>query len=199
MFTGVVQEIGTLASRNGPAYFFEASRELVEELRVGGSISINGACLTAVEVDERGGTFGVEVSPETLSKTALQNLKIRDEVNLELPLGVGGFDDKLNGHILQGHVDTVGKVVGISRRRNSYLYRYSVSTEFSHNLVEKGSIGIEGISLTTYQVKGGSFATTLTPYTYENTVLKDRRKGSEVNVEFDILGKYILNRKNPFS
>ena len=194
MFTGAIQEIGTLAGKKGHTYFLQTSRELIKDVELGGSISVNGACLTAVDIDKEEGLVGVEVSPETLSKTNLGDLKVKDQINLELPLEVNGDHGLLDGHIVQGHVDTVGRVVGITRKQNSYIYRYSVPDKFSPNLVEKGSIAIDGISLTVFQVKGGSFATTLIPYTYNNTVIQHRRTGSEVNVEFDILGKYVLNR-----
>lgn len=194
MFTGVIQEIGTLARKKDRIYFFDASREMTEKLQVGGSISLNGVCLTATEVNGEDGSFGVEVSTETLSKTTLSKLRVKEEVNLELPLSAGRIHDRLDGHILQGHVDTVGRIVGVSREKNTFVYRYSVPDRYHANLVEKGSVGIEGVSLTVYEVKGGSFRTTLIPHTYDNTVLKNRKAGSKVNVEFDILGKYVLNR-----
>lgn len=165
-------------------------------MEIGGSISINGACLTAVNLENKRGRLSVDVSPETRSKTNIGNLKPGDKVNLELPLGTGEFSDKLDGHLVQGHVDTLGKIGKIKKKRNNYLYRISTPRKFSSYLVDKGAVALDGISLTPYRVTGGAFTVSVIPHTYENTTLQFKRSGSEVNVEFDILAKYIRNNVN---
>lgn len=180
---------------------FEIPERILESMEIGGSISINGACLTAVTIEEKRERLSVDVSPETRGKTNIGNLKPGDRVNLELPLGVDEFSGRLDGHLVQGHVDTVGKIGRIKKSGNNFVFRVSASREFAHYLVEKGSVAVDGISLTPYRVAGGSFSVSVIPHTYENTTLQYRRSGARVNVEFDILAKYIrssLDKSNPY-
>ncbi|MCF7889670.1 riboflavin synthase [Candidatus Bipolaricaulota bacterium] len=196
MFTGAVEDIGDLVKSSGSRFTFSVPERFLGTMEIGGSISINGACLTAVNLENKRGRLSVDVSPETRSKTNIGNLKPGDKVNLELPLGTGEFSDKLDGHLVQGHVDTLGKIGKIKKKRNNYLYRISTPRKFSSYLVDKGAVALDGISLTPYRVTGGAFTVSVIPHTYENTTLQFKRSGSEVNVEFDILAKYIRNNVN---
>ncbi|MFB6215137.1 MAG: riboflavin synthase [Candidatus Bipolaricaulia bacterium] len=196
MFTGAVEDIGNLVKASGGRFTFSVPERFLETMKIGNSISINGACLTAVSLENKRERLSVDVSPETRSKTNIGNLKPGDKVNLELPLGVGKFSDKLDGHLVQGHVDTLGRIGKIKKKRDNYIYRISTPRKFSNYLVEKGAVAIDGISLTPYRVTGGTFTVSVIPHTYENTTLQFKRSGSEVNVEFDILAKYLRNSVN---
>ena len=201
MFTGVVDDIGNLARTRGDRFTFSVPGKLLKPMEIGGSISINGACLTAVEINDRRESLSVDVSPETRRKTNIGGLKPGDKVNLELPLEIGEFSGRLDGHLVQGHVDTLGKIGRIERRGDNHVIRISTSREFSEYLVNKGSIAVDGISLTPYRVTGGTFSVSVIPHTYEHTTLQFKRGGSKVNVEFDILAKYVssnMEETNPY-
>jgi len=193
MFTGVIDEIGTFLKSKGNRYVFSSSGGFKRELEIGGSISVNGVCLTLVEFENRGEEFSVDVSGETRRKSNLGNIQPGDRVNLELPLEASGLAARLDGHLVQGHVDTMGKIRGIRRKEGDRIVRIATSREFEKYLVNKGSIAVDGISLTPYEVSGGSFAVTVIPHTFENTTLQFRRSGARVNVEFDIIAKYNTN------
>lgn len=186
MFTGIVAGVGEVKS-------WLSSRGRLTVLppagllpSPGGSIALNGACLTASEV--LNGQFTAELSPETLERTNLGLLRPGDQVNLELPLTADG---RLDGHLVLGHVDTVGQVTSIARRSGFYLFSFAVKPQFDHLLVEKGSVALDGISLTAFHIEAGRFQVAVIPRTYEVTNLKYRRPGNRVNVEFDVLGKYV--------
>lgn len=196
MFTGVVEDIGHLIKTDGSRYSFSVPEKLLDTMAIGSSISINGACLTAVDIENGRERLSVDISPETRRKTNIGDLRPGDRVNLELPLGMGEFSDKLEGHLVQGHVDTLGRIGRIKKNRGDYLYRISTSRQFSNYIVNKGAVAIDGISLTPYQVSGGTFSVSVIPHTYENTILQFKNGGSEVNVEFDILAKYVTNTVN---
>lgn len=190
MFTGIVQALGEVRVRDvGEGGLTVYAPSLVRDLPVGGSVAVNGVCLTAVTVDPRAGTFTADLSPETLRRTTLGELTEGDRVNLELPLRVG---DPLGGHLLQGHVDTVGEVLAVEPQPDgSYLFTFRVDPEYDPWIVEKGSIAVDGISLTPFGVEGGRFQVAVIPHTYRRTTLQARGPGARVNVEFDILAKYV--------
>ena len=201
MFTGIVEEIGKLVKTAGNSFTFSAPDSLLETMETGGSISVNGACLTAVNIESRREHFTVDISPETRNRTNIGRLKPGDRVNLELPLEIGKFSGRLDGHLVQGHVDTMGKVGRVKKSRDNYVFRISAPGKFSSYLVDKGSVAVDGISLTPYRVTGGTFSVSVIPHTYENTTLQFKHGGSEVNIEFDILAKYIKNtvkKNNPY-
>lgn len=186
MFTGIVAGVGEvrswLSSRGRltvlpPAGFLP---------QPGGSIAVNGACLTASEILD--GQFTAELSPETLERTNLGLLHPGDQVNLELPLAADG---RLDGHLVLGHVDTVGQVTSIARQSNFYLFSFAAEPQFDHLLVEKGSVAVDGISLTAFGIEAGRFKVAVIPRTYQVTNLKHRRPRDRVNIEFDVLGKYV--------
>ncbi|MBS3786578.1 riboflavin synthase [Candidatus Bipolaricaulota bacterium] len=201
MFTGVVEDIGNLIKTDGSRFIFSVPERLLDTMGIGGSISVNGACLTAVDIENGKERLSVDVSPETKRKTNIGDLRPGDRVNLELPLGMDELSKRLDGHLVQGHVDTLGRIGRIKKDRENYLYRISTSRQFSNYLVNKGAVAIDGISLTPYQVSGGAFSVSVIPHTYENTTLQFKKGGSRVNVEFDILAKYVTNtvkEPNPY-
>ncbi len=191
MFTGIVQALGEVRARERGSLAVYAP-SLAGELAVGGSVAVNGVCLTAVAVDPGAGTFRADLSPETLRRTALGDLQEGDRVNLELPLRAGEF---LGGHWVQGHVDTVGEVVAVEPQPDgSYLFTFQVDLQYDPWIVEKGSIAVDGISLTPFDVREGRFSVAVIPHTYHHTTLKSRGPGARVNVEFDILAKYVAKQ-----
>ena len=201
MFTGVVDGIGDLVKSTGSELTFSVPARLIKEIDIGDSVSVNGVCLTAVDIEKTTEHLSVDVSSETRGTTNLGNLKPGDRVNLELALGVAEFSDRLDGHLVQGHVDTIGKIGRIKKKRNSHVFRISTARNFSNYLVNKGSVAIDGISLTPYRVSGGTFSASIVPHTYENTTLQFKHGGSKVNVEFDIIAKYIrksVEKANPY-
>ncbi len=191
MFTGLIDDIGGFVKSNGDQFTFSAPEGGLKELEIGGSISINGACLTVVKLDKERNRFSVDVSAETRKRTNIGRLTPGDKVNLELPLEVSGLEGRLDGHLVQGHVDTVGKVGKITKQRENHLFRISTSREFGKYLVDKGAVALDGVSLTPYRVAGGTFTVSVIPHSFENTTLRFKRGGSPINVEFDILAKYI--------
>lgn len=191
MFTGLVKDIGKVRSvttnAEGKLFTIE-SKNLIKDIQIDDSVSVNGACQTAVRVD--GDTFTVQAVHTTLEKTTLGNLKVSDEVNLELALRLS---DRLGGHLVQGHVNDVATIISIDSRGNNYNVRLQVSRDQMKYIVKEGSITIDGISLTVADVdkEGRIFTVTIIPHTWKNTVLRNRHNGSKVNIEVDILGKYI--------
>ncbi|RKQ63418.1 riboflavin synthase alpha chain [Thermovibrio guaymasensis] len=189
MFTGIVEEVGKVKGIKKGSKSSKLTiecRVVLEGTRVGDSIAVNGVCLTVVEIGRELLTF--DVSYETLKRTTLSLLKPGENVNLERALRLG---DRLGGHILQGHVDTTTKVTSIKREGEGYRFSFKLPKEYSHLVVEKGSIGIDGISLTVAELLPDSFSVAVIPHTFENTNLKFKRSGSLVNLEFDIIGKYV--------
>ncbi len=187
MFTGIVTDTGEVLTAHATRLVI-ATPKLFGALEIGRSVAVNGACLTVIELTPAAESFAAELSPETIRRTNLGALRRGDLVNLELPLR---FSDRLDGHFVLGHVDTVGEVVSISRTEKGAVFRFRVDKSYSHYLVEKGSIAIDGISLTIFNISDGEFDVAIIPHTLEHTNLRVRCPGDRVNVEFDILGKYI--------
>jgi riboflavin synthase len=187
MFTGIVTDTGEVLAASATRLTVSTPK-LFGELEIGRSIAVNGVCLTVIELNPAAESFSAELSPETLARTNLGALRRGDLVNLELPLR---FSDRLDGHFVLGHIDTVGEVVSISRKERGAVFRFRVERSYSRYLVEKGSIAIDGISLTIFNVSDGEFDVAVIPHTLEQTNLRVRRPGDRVNIEFDILGKYI--------
>ena len=185
MFTGIVEEVGVVASLTGPRLSLRAST-VMEGMKLGDSIALNGACLTVVSQDD--GEFCVELSPETLRRTSFANLKAGQGVNLERPLAV---NDRLGGHIVQGHVDGTGRIVSSKLEADSIILRVSCPKRLMPYIVEKGFITVDGISLTVVKKGASSFTLSLIPYTLANTTLKDKVPGDRVNLEADVLAKYV--------
>jgi riboflavin synthase len=187
MFTGIIEAQSTLVDikKNNNNIDFHFKSNLVSEFRVDQSISHNGVCLTVVDISDD--IYVVTAINETLNKSNLGELEIGDSVNIERSMLANG---RLDGHIVQGHVDQTGICENISEQGGSFLMTFQYTS--SHNItVEKGSICINGISLTVVNSKKSSFSVAIIPYTWENTNLKDVKIGGCLNLEFDILGKYI--------
>jgi riboflavin synthase len=182
MFTGLVKSTGTVASLAGGRLRVDAPLELSE----GDSVAINGVCLTATAVGAGG--FEADVMPETLRRTALGVLAEGDRVNLELPLRAS---DRLDGHIVQGHVDGTGTVESLSDDGFARLLRISAPLELLRYVVEKGSIAVDGVSLTVAEVDDEGFAIALIPETLQRTTLGAAAPGRAVNLEVDVLAKYV--------
>ncbi|MCC5927917.1 MAG: riboflavin synthase [Cyclobacteriaceae bacterium] len=188
MFTGIVETTGTVKNieTQGSNKIFSIASVLGPELRVDQSLSHNGVCLTVTAIEEE--VHKVTAVQETLIKSNLGDLKVGDSVNLERSMSSGY---RFDGHIVQGHVDQTGICTRYEELDGSWLYDFEYDAATGNFTVEKGSVCIDGVSLTVFNCKKGSFRVTIIPYTFENTNFKYIRQGSKVNLEFDIIGKYI--------
>jgi riboflavin synthase len=185
MFTGIIQEIGKVASLPAGGMMINAGR-ILEGIELGGSIAVNGVCQTVTAFTAS--SFSVDVMPETLKRTNLGSLKIGDRVNLERPLGLGG---EVGGHLVQGHVDDTGKVTSIAEESGALLLRFEAPPEVMRFIVAKGFIAVDGTSLTVVSKDPKSFSVSIVGFTRDNTALTDRRVGDAVNLEVDVIGKYV--------
>ena len=185
MFTGIVEEVGRVASLTDHRMVVHASVTL-DGLALGDSIAVNGTCLTVVEL--AGDGFAVDLSEETLSRTALGGLTNGSPVDLERALLP---TTRMGGHIVQGHVDGVGRVVEIGGPPEARVMSIDAPAQLARYIVEKGFIAVDGISLTVTQVVGSTFSIAVIPYTWERTVLGSKALGDPVNLEVDILAKYV--------
>lgn len=193
MFTGIIEATGTVeeAVSRGSNRTFWISAPLAAQLKVDQSIAHNGVCLTVEEL--RGARYRVTAVRETLEKTALGGWQPGQRVNLERSLLPSS---RLDGHFVQGHVDTTGQCVQIADANGSHELTFSFPRRFAELVIEKGSICVDGISLTAYKVTDQSFRVAVIPYTWDHTNLQALREGDAVNLEFDLIGKYILRRSN---
>jgi riboflavin synthase len=199
MFTGIVEEVGEVEAvvrRRDVLAVRIRARAVTAGLPRGGSIAVDGCCLTAVEADGDG--FACDLTAETLDRTAFaQRLVPGALVNLERPMRADG---RFDGHIVQGHVDGVGEIVGLERSGEAAELSVAVPPHLERYLVEKGSIAVDGISLTVASLQGSSvFSVAIIPHTFENTNLKAARTNDPVNLEFDILAKYVENLLKPYA
>lgn len=187
MFTGIIESIGVVESieKDGSNKIFCVDSPLSHELHVDQSLSHNGVCLTVTKVSD--GKHWVTAIDETLQKSNLGLLKEGDLINLERSMTSGG---RFDGHIVQGHVDQTATCKDVKVEDGSWVYTFEFENK-THLLVEKGSVCVNGISLTCFDITDRSFKVAIIPYTYENTNLKDVKTGSAINLEFDIVGKYI--------
>jgi len=185
VFTGIVEEVGTVAQAG--ARMKVLCRAVLEDAYPGSSIAVNGTCLTVVEIDPDG--FWMDVSPETVARTNLGDLQAGSLVNLERPVKVG---DRLSGHIVQGHVDATAEFLGLRALEDgNWWLEVRLSPELDRYTIMKGSIAIDGISLTIAALDGGTLSFAIIPHTYENTNLRERQPGSRVNIEVDMIAKYV--------
>lgn len=183
VFTGIVRAVGRVRARSARRLW--VSREDLP-VELGSSVAVNGVCLTVAALEDEAMAF--DLSGETLSRTNLGELGVGDWVNLEPAARMG---QELGGHFVLGHVDTVGKLTILSRRGEDFLLEVSFDPRFAELLADKGSVAVDGISLTPFAVGEGVFRCAVVPYTYEHTNLRFRRAGDRVNLEFDILAKYV--------
>lgn len=190
MFTGIVQETGTITeikSLNGGGQETTIACSFAETCHVDESIAINGACHTVTRFDKE--TFTVQSVEETLRKTSIGTLSEGEKINLERAMTL---DQGIEGHMVQGHVDTVGEIVNMEKEETGWLLTVSFPKEFENMIVGRGSITMEGISLTIAREEGNEFVVAIIPYTWEHTNLQYKKVGSKVNLEFDVIGKYVI-------
>ena len=189
MFTGIIEEVGVLEELTvgeGFGVIKIKCNKVLEDTKIGDSIATNGVCLTVREMDIH--SFKAEVMGETLAKSNLGNLKNGDKLNLERALR---FSDRLGGHIVSGHIDGVGEIILIKEERDGTWFTISASKDVLRYIIYKGSIGIDGVSLTVAYVDDEVFKVSVIPHTLENTILFSKRINSKVNLECDLVGKYI--------
>jgi riboflavin synthase len=185
MFTGIVEEIGQIKDI-APRSLRVAAEKVLEGTREGDSIAINGACLTVTALD--GGSFTVDIMPETVRRTTIATLHYGDRVNLERAMVAGG---RIGGHFVQGHVDGTGKIVSVKPEGDALIARTSAEKDILKYVVVKGFIAVDGVSLTVTEYDGFSFSVSLVSYTRYNTILGTKKPGGAVNLEVDIMAKYI--------
>ena len=187
MFTGIVEEVGVVARLRDHRLTVQAHKVL-GDMKLGDSIAVNGACLTVVAMNED--SFSVDLSPETLRRTSFTGLAEGNVVNLERPLLV---TDRLGGHIVQGHIDGTGRITSCTPEEDCVILRVRSPKKLMPYIVEKGFIAVDGISLTVVKRSALSFSLSVIPYTLQNTNLQGKTPGDLVNLEADILAKYVEN------
>jgi len=189
MFTGIVEKIGRVAkiSLQGKNRHFFIESELAPELKIDQSVAHNGVCLTVVGI--QGKVYEVVAIDETLQKTSLGTWQVGDSVNLERAMKLG---DRLDGHIVQGHVDQTGTCHLIEDAEGSRVFTFHYDPSLGNMTIEKGSITVNGVSLTVVNSQKGAFSVAVIPYTYEHTSFHTLKQGDKVNLEFDVIGKYVL-------
>jgi riboflavin synthase len=195
MFTGLIEDMGAVASfrRGHTAAVLGISTTLpVHELALGDSVAVNGICLTVTA--HSGTVLSFDVSPETISKSTFASLRTGDRVNLERALRLG---DRLGGHLVTGHVDCCGMLLKTEHVSGYHILTFTLPAGFSRYLVQKGSVAIDGISLTVNEVSGEGFTVTIIPHSFGKTTLAKLKPGGRVNIETDILGKYIERLAQP--
>lgn len=185
MFTGIVEEVGTVTGLEGQRLTIAAGTVL-EDVKLGDSIAVNGACLTVVDFSTS--RFSVELAPETLKRTSFGSWAPGRQVNLERPLAVS---DRLGGHIVQGHVDATGRITSLKPEGDCVIFRVASPKRLMPYIVEKGFVAVDGISLTVVKVGASSFSLSVIPYTLTKTNLQNQAKGGRVNLEVDIVAKYV--------
>jgi riboflavin synthase len=189
MFTGLIEEVGEINSvtrKGNSAQIKVRAGKILKDTKLGDSISTNGVCLTVTE--KTSNTFTVDVMPETMKRTNLKNFKYGSKVNLERALRVG---DRLDGHMVSGHIDGLGKISNYLKEDNAVWITVEADKSLLKYIIEKGSIAIDGTSLTVAYVDDRSFKVSIIPHTGEATTLLDKKIGDEVNLECDMVGKYI--------
>ncbi|MFS0553520.1 riboflavin synthase [Brevibacillus sp. 179-C9.3 HS] len=189
MFTGLVEEVGVLESIQGneqASRLIIRAQQVLEGVKIGDSIAVNGICLTVTSYTNR--QFSVDVMPQTMNKTSLRQLRSGQRVNLERAMRLG---DRFGGHIVSGHVDGTGTVVSREVNANAVLFQIEASSQLLKYVIARGSICIDGISLTVVDVENSRFTVSIIPHTLANTSLADRRPGDMVNLEADVIGKYV--------
>ncbi len=185
MFTGIIEEVGRVTSAQ-PKNLVIAASAVLREMEPGGSIAVNGACLTITSLNTN--AFSVDIMLETLVRTNLGLLRVGDRVNLERPLSLG---ERLSGHLVQGHVDDTGRVASIKWDGRAIIIRFEASPEVMRYIVEKGFIAVDGVSLTVVAKDTSSFQVSVVDYTQQHTILGSRQVGDRVNLEVDIIAKYV--------
>lgn len=188
MFTGIIETLGTIQDlkKENDNLHITVSSNITHELKIDQSVSHNGVCLTVVAINND--TFTVTAIQETIQKTNLGDWKVGDLINLERAMKLG---DRLDGHIVQGHVDQTGTCKSIEEANGSWYYTFDYDKDLNNITIEKGSITVNGVSLTVVNSKENEFSVAIIPYTYENTNFKAFKVGTKINLEFDVVGKYV--------
>lgn len=188
MFTGIIEDLGKIENieKVGGNLMISVNTSVAQELKIDQSVAHNGVCLTVVAID--GNVYKVTAIQETLRKTNLGLLKENDVVNIERAMKLG---DRLDGHIVQGHVDQTAKCIGILEEDGSWVFTFEYNKEFNNITIEKGSITVNGVSLTVVNSHADRFSVAIIPYTYANTTFKNLKLNDTVNLEFDVIGKYV--------
>ena len=188
MFTGIVESLGKITNINLEEgnVDFTIKSSISKELKIDQSVSHNGVCLTVVDV--KNDTHTVTAVKETLDKSSLKNFNEGDSINLERAMKLG---ERLDGHMVQGHVDGVAKCIELNLNEGSWIYKFEFDKNWQSLLIEKGSVCINGVSLTVFGINDNTFCVTIIPYTFENTSFKELKPGDLVNIEFDMVGKYL--------
>lgn len=189
MFTGIIESFGTIKriESQGEGKILHISCDLdLGQSKIGDSIAVNGACLTAVSLLKHG--FSVDMAPETVARTTFKSAAPGTRVNIERAMQLSA---RIDGHLVSGHIDGTGTVTSIQRRSNAVIYRIEVSPNLANDMIEKGSVAVEGISLTINQVWENGFEVSIIPHTAKITTIGLKQVGSEVNIETDMLGKYV--------
>jgi len=196
MFTGIIESLGEVQQleRDRGNLHISINSPITEELKIDQSVAHNGVCLTVVSLD--GNAYTVTAIDETLQKTNLGELRVGDKVNLERAMVLGS---RLDGHIVQGHVDQTGKCIAVLEKDGSWFFTFEYDAAQNNVTIEKGSITIDGVSLTVVDSGKNTFSVAIIPYTYENTRFNTYQVGSTVNLEFDVIGKYVARIMQPFS
>lgn len=193
MFSGIVQDIGTvedIKSKNDLLEITISSKRLINDLQISDSVAVDGCCLTVTEIRKEKSSFKVQVTDETISKTNFSKLKLGSKVNLEPSLKVG---DNLGGHLVLGHIDSTGEVSDVLSFNGNKIIKISFSKELNDFIAQKGSIAVNGVSLTVIESKNNNFSFTLIPYTSDNTNLGLIKAGDPVNLEVDLISRYLIN------
>jgi len=196
MFTGLIEAVGEIAGIRDSTGFRQVRVKVpptIDDLVVGSSIAINGVCLTARDVFDGG--FTADLSHETLSRTTLSNLEAGSRVNVERALRA---DARLGGHIVQGHVDGTGEILDFGKQGDDWSLMVGYDPACQSRLIRKGSIAVDGISLTVAHRTADRFSVAIIPFTFEKTTLRDSRRGDRVNLEFDVLAKYVERLVQPY-
>jgi riboflavin synthase len=191
MFTGLIEDVGVIGGlrrEKGSAVLTVQTKLAVSSMPLGASIAVNGACLTVVKKAK--GAFTVDVSPETLRRTNLERLAVGGLVNLEQPMRL---QERLGGHLVTGHVDGIGTVAAIKKQGDFTVFNFRVPAALGALLVSKGSVAVDGISLTVNECGANRFSVAIIPFTLQHTNLRARRVGDKVNIETDLIGKYVQN------
>jgi riboflavin synthase len=188
MFTGIIEYLGTVTNLKHDLdnLHITLKSKITSELKIDQSVSHNGVCLTVINIKDD--EYTVTAIKETLTKSNLSSLRINDAINLERALKLG---DRLDGHIVQGHVDQTAVCIDINVEKGSWFYTFKYNPNTGNLTIEKGSITINGVSLTVVDSKKDTFSVAIIPYTYEHTNFKSFKVGSIVNIEFDVIGKYV--------
>ena len=188
MFTGIIENLGKVLKlqKEGGNLHITIDSSIAHELKVDQSVAHNGVCLTVVNINDN--NYTVTAIKETLDKTNLSTLKLGDLVNIERAMKLG---DRLDGHIVQGHVDQTAKCISVKEENGSWLFSFEYDTALNNMTIEKGSITVNGVSLTVVNSKAHQFSVAIIPFTYKHTTFKSLKVGSLVNLEFDVIGKYV--------